>query len=203
KCQVLTPRQAEQLLSKLPIKHRERHANVPFKFNTNQRILHRHAQQLYSDGKPLWIILLKSRRVGGSAWADGMLTCHCLAKPQAEALIVSHQYTSSKALFSIPKGLVSGLPFKINLNKQHEIDFPHPEGSSILKIATAGSMIGGRGLTLSALHLSEAAFYPGEGSFLSLIPAVSYDPSTILIIESTANGKIGPGESFYNYWKDA
>lgn len=200
---MLNPAQAERLLNKLPIRHRESHSNVPFIFNPNQKILQRHAQQLYDENKPLWIILLKSRRVGGSAWADAILTCHCIAKPQAEALIVAHQYTSSKALFSIPKGLVGGLPFKIPLNKQHEIEFPHPEGNSFLKIATAGSMIGGRGLTLSALHLSEAAFYPGEGSFLSLIPAVSYDPTTILIIESTANGKIGPGESFYNYWKAA
>ena len=197
---MLNPSQAELFLSKLPIRHRETGKSVPFTFNPNQKILQRHAQQLYDEGKPLWIILLKSRRVGGSAWSEGMLTCHCLAKAQAEALIVAHQFNSSKALFSIPKGLVAGLPFKIPLNKQHEIEFPHPDGNSTLKIATAGSVTSGRGLTLSALHLSEAAHYPGEGSFLSLIPAVSHDPSTILIIESTANGKIGPGESFYNYW---
>lgn len=197
---MLNPSQAESFLSRLPIRHRDTGINVPFRFNPNQRILQRHAQSLYDQGKPLWIILLKSRRVGGSAWSEGMLTCHCLSKPQAEALIVAHQFNSSKALFSIPKGLVAGLPFKIPLNKQHEIEFPHPEGVSTLRIATAGSVTSGRGLTLSALHLSEAAHYPGEGSFLSLIPAVSHDPSTILIIESTANGKIGPGESFYNYW---
>ena len=200
---MLNPAQAELFLSKLPIRHRDTGVSVPFRFNPNQRILQQHAQNLYDAGKPLWIILLKSRRVGGSAWTEGMLTCHCLAKAQAEALIVAHQFNSSKALFSIPKGLVGGLPFKIPLNKQHEIEFPHPEGISTLKIATAGSITSGRGLTLSALHLSEAAHYPGEGSFLSLIPAVSYDPSTILIIESTANGKIGPGESFYNYWTAA
>lgn len=200
---MLNPAQVESFLSRLPIRHRERHTNVPFIFNPNQKILQHHARSLYSQGKPLWIILLKSRRVGGSAWADAYLTCHCLSKSQAEALIVAHQYKSSSALFAIPKGLVQGLPFRIPLNKQHQIEFPHPHGTSTLTIATAGSMIGGRGLTLSALHLSEAAFYPGEGSFLSLIPAVSYDPSTILIIESTANGKIGPGESFYNYWKAA
>jgi hypothetical protein len=33
--------------------------------------------------------------------------------------------------------------------------------------------------------------------------AVPDDPSTIVCIESTANGKVGIGESFYRYWKDA
>src|SRR5215472_1589485 len=150
---MLNPAQVESFLAKLPIKHRETHSSVSFKLNPNQRILQARAQDLYDQNKPLWIILLKSRRVGGSAWADGYLTCHCLAKPQAEALIVAHQYSASSALFSVPKGLVQGLPFRIPLNKQHEITFPHPTGSSTLRIATAGSMVGGRGLTLSALHL--------------------------------------------------
>jgi hypothetical protein len=200
---VLNPSKVETFLNKLPIRHRETGKNVPFIFNPNQKILNGIAQHLYDKGKPLWLILLKSRRVGGSAWADAYLTCHCVAKESAEALIVAHEYRSSKALFSIPRGLVGGLPFVVPPTTQHKVEFPHKDGLSTLQIATAGTTVSGRGLTLSALHLSEAALYPAAESFTSLINAVSYDPSTILIMESTANGKVGPGETFYQYWKAA
>lgn len=196
--------QVERFLERLPIRDRDSGRIVNFRLNPNQKLLmHRMQAELYAKGKPLWVILLKSRRVGGSALADALLTCHGLSKEMAEALIVAHQYKSSTALFQIPKMLVGGLPFSIQTPNQHKIVFPHPRGPSTLSLATAGSTQGGRGLTLSALHLSEAAFFGGPESFTSLIPAVSYDPSTILIIESTANGRVGPGEQFYQYWQAA
>jgi len=101
--------------------------------------------------------------------------------------------------------LVSGLPYGNTVVdvRTRRIIVPHPDGDSILDISTAGSVIGGRGLTLSFVHLSEAAFFPGEDSFLSLLPAVSDGDDTFVAIESTANGRVGPGKAFYDFWNSA
>src|SRR5216684_74464 len=81
--------------------------------------------------------------------------------------------------------------------------FMHGEGRSILDIATAGTIAAGRGLTLSGLHLSEAAQYPGQDSFLSLLPAVSKGDNSMVYVESTAFGKTGVGKVFYDFWQKA
>lgn len=200
---MLNLHQVQTFLEHLPIRDRDTGRMINFRLNPNQQIVMDRLKAQYDKGKPLWYICLKSRRVGMSALADALLTCHCLGKKNAEALIVAHQYKSSTALFQIPKMLVQGLPFAVPIPTQHKIVFNHPSGNSTLSLATAGSTQGGRGLTLSALHLSEAAFFPGSDSFTSLIPAVSYNPDTILVLESTANGRVGPGEAFYQYWQAA
>jgi hypothetical protein len=51
--------------------------------------------------------------------------------------------------------------------------------------------------------MSEAAYYPSLESFSSLLPMVPRDLNSIIIIESTAQGRVGPGEHFYDYWCNA
>jgi hypothetical protein len=53
------------------------------------------------------------------------------------------------------------------------------------------------------LHLTEAGFYPYEGVFTSLMNTLSKDPNNGCMIESTANGLEGPGESYYQAWEAA
>lgn len=48
-----------------------------------------------------------------------------------------------------------------------------------------------------AVANSEAANIKDANAFSSLLPALSYDPTTIRIIESTPRGKQGPGAEFY------
>ena len=112
---------------------------------------------------------------------------------------------SKKGLFRVPRDL------GIELNRQtHSIDvradqirFSHSTGDSVLDIATAGSVGGGRGLTLTFLHLSECAQYPGADSFLGILPAVSKAPDTVIALESTAFGRGGIGQIFYDFWNRA
>lgn len=193
-----------QLLSKLPIRHRDTGATVPFVFNFNQRrAVAKYEKWLASEGL-FRIICVKSRRVGFSKLSDGILFAHCLALPNAHALIVAHDFKTSVDLFRDPLAWVKALPFSLPLPTQRKIRLPHPQGESVLDIATAGNIAGGHGMTLSALHLSEAARYPGQDSFTSLLPTVSdNDPNSVIIIESTANGQVGQGEVFYQYWKAA
>ena len=194
-------------MSKLPVKHRDLLTDVPFVLNPNQAILHRKVKEHYSRYGNIRAILLKARRVGGSSYADALAACHCLAKPQSHAMIVAHlKDVADKGLFRVPRDMMSALNSRfpgVADVRTKSIIFPHSLGDSNLDLATAGSVGTGRGLTLSFLHLSEAASYPGQQSFVSILPAVSKAPDTAIILESTAQGRTGIGETFYDYWNSA
>lgn len=142
-----------------------------------------------------------------SSWFDGLAFAHCLARPQAHAMIVAHlKDVADKGLFRVPKDLGVSLNDRFSGAcdvRARSIIFQHTLGASNLDIATAGSVGAGRGMTLTFLHLSEAAQYPGADSFLSILPAVSEAPDTIIALESTALGRTGIGETFYEYWQSA
>lgn len=195
------------MLSRLPIKDRQKNISVPFYLNPNQLKAHNLVSRQYDRDKWIRAVILKARRVGMSSYFDGILFCHCHARPQAHAQIVAHlKQTSETGLFRVPRDLANGI------NKTFEgacdvrarnIIFHHTSGDSLLDLATAGTGSAGRGLTLTALHLSEAAQFPGDDSFLSLLPAVSEAPDTVVAVESTAFGRTGVGQAFYEFWNAA
>lgn len=154
---------ARRLLQALPIKDRDSAAVVRFALNSNQARMLSLLEEHQRKGNPLWAIILKARRVGVSSLVDALLTCHCLSTANAHNLIVAHQMRTTEALFSVPRRLVGGLPFSLPPPQTKRIVFPHPEGDSLLDIATAGTVETGRGFTLSGLHICLA-----RGSLVSL-----------------------------------
>lgn len=204
---------AKQLLAQLPIRDRESRVITPFKLNPNQVIFMDRLEAWIKKKKLPRIIVLKARRVGISSLTEGLAVCHCLAKDGAKAVIVAHQFASSQALFEVPTNLVTlGIPGQVSLAEKlgmptptkHKIEFPHKRSKSELSIATAGSIGGGRGMAHSFLHLSEVAKYTnGQEAFLSLLPTVPNDPDTMIVLESTANGRVYEGQLFYEYWNAA
>ena len=198
---------ARLLLSKLVIKDRDKNTSVPFSLNPNQLKAHHIIKASYEKYGWIRVIMTKARRVGMSSYIDGLAHCHCVARPQAHAMIVAHlKDVANKGLFRVPRDLATSLNDKFPGAcdvRASSIIYPHTLGDSNLDIATAGSVGAGRGLTLTFLHLSEAAQYPGQGSFLSILPAVSKAPDTVIALESTAYGRSGVGETFYEYWNGA
>jgi len=195
------------LLSKLGIKDRERNVTVPFIFNPNQVKAHNIIKKHYEEHKNVRVIVVKARRVGMSSLFDGYGVCHCEARPQAHAMIVAHlKDVADKGLFRVPRDLSVALNDRfpgIADVRTKSIIYHHALGDSNLDIATAGSVGAGRGMTLTFLHLSECAQYPGQESFLSILPAVAKAPDTFIALESTAQGRTGIGETFYEYWNAA
>lgn len=197
---------AANLLYSLPIPDYESQAMVPFRFKPSQIMLLNRFKAQRKKGMPIRAIICKSRRFGGSAFVDGLGVAHCLAEENVNAMIVAHRKDSAEALFRVPSTLIKGLSatgYDLPEPTQKKITFPHPGGDSTLSIATAGDVLGGRGAAFSFLHLSEAAGYQGKAPFTSLLSTVADHPSTAIIVESTANKKIGPGEAFFNMWCDA
>ena len=195
--------QAQLLLSKLPVKDRESGLIVKFVFNANQQTFMGHLRHQWAEIGMCRAIVLKARRVGISSASDGLLVPHCLSRPQAHAKIVAHRADTAEGLFRVPRDLARALPFPVGEIMTRKIIFHHPQGNSVMDIATAGAVSGGRGLTLSGLHLSEAAQFTGEDSFLSLLPAVQNGPGSMVFIESTAFGRVGVGKAFYEFWTNS
>ena len=192
------------LLSRLPIKDRENHRPTPFTFYPSQERRFQKMHEQWESQKQVRIIDLKSRRVGFSSQTDAFFWCLCLAYPNMNAKIVAHLVTSSEELFRVPADLSRGFPeFPLQDIQQKKIYFRHRTGDSQLTVATAGTPAAGRGGTLSALHLSECAKYPDPEIFTAMISSVSKGPGSLIVLESTANGREGPGEAFAQYWDEA
>lgn len=195
--------------SKFKIKHRDRAAQVALELNPSQTLVVDKLMQQAIDGLPMWAIILKARRVGISTECSFLNVIHCTAFPNAVAMSVAHRAKNVRAMFRDARAGHTTLCYDCGLDPEqlrtaHELRFPHLDGESLYSIATAKTVEGARGLTVTALHLSEAAFYEqAEDAFTALISTVAYRQDTMILIESTANGKVGPGETFYNYWIEA
>lgn len=196
--------------SKFKIKHRDRSAQVPFELNPSQTLVIDKLMDQADQGKPMWAIILKARRVGISTECSFLNVIHCTAFENAIAMSVAHRAKNVRAMFRDARAGHTTLCYDCRLDPEqlrtaHELRFPHEdEQDSLYSIATAKTVEGARGLTVTALHLSEAAFYEqSQDAFTALISTVAYRPDTMILIESTANGKVGPGETFYEYWVEA
>lgn len=135
---------ARLLLSKLPVKHRDTNLSVPFILNPNQAKTHEIIKRHYAEHGSIRTITLKARRVGMSSYFDGLAFVHCLARPQAHAMIVAHlKDVADKGLFRVPKDLGMGLAERFSNAcevRARSIIFPHAAGDSNLDIAMAGSV---------------------------------------------------------------
>lgn len=195
---------ARQFLERLTIRDLKSGNMVPFIFNRNQQKAFQIMRDLEDRKKPLWLVFLKSRRVGISSMSDGLGFCHVMAKANRDGLILAHLLSSAKKIFQVPMSLWTSLPMKPGMPPTaSKITFSHAQGKSILEIATAGREDIARGSTLSFLHLSEAAMYERETTFSSVLSSVHYSPDNIVVVESTPNGMVGRGKAFYDLWCDA
>lgn len=198
----------ESLCSRLTIPHRDiatgTRGQSRWRFNPSQQKIMAKLYERRYQKKPLWLIFLKARRLGISTFTAAMLVAQQLQKPGAKGMIVAQLSATSKELFERAQDFSKQLPIRLPPHTQQEIYFPHSNAISTLRRSTAKTVISGRGLTLNGLHLTEAAFYPGEDSFVALLNTVSAaDPDNIVVIETTANGIEGDGEAYYNYWEAA
>lgn len=154
--------------------------------------------------KPLWVIHMKGRRLGISTFWLAMLTAQQMQKANCSGKIVAQLKKTATELFSMPSEFSKQLPMTFPSPTKEELYFPHSGGMSTLSWATAKTAVGGRGQTVNGLLLSEAAFFPNEESWISLLNMVSSkDPDNIVVVETTPNGMEGPGSTYYNYWNDA
>jgi hypothetical protein len=195
------------LCSRLTLRDRDSGARIPFKLRPQQLQVIEQAKEHMARGRRLYMIFLKARRLGISSLANAIQIAHIASKPDTHAAIIAQIRETSTELFgqasNFAKDLLPINPGLEIVNKQ--ILYPHQGSeSSNLRHYTAATVQGTRGLTLSSVHMTEAAFYPYEGAYKSILNTLSSkDPDNICLIETTANGMEGAGEAYYEYWQAA
>lgn len=174
---------------------------VPFDLNEGQQIVHAalEAQRLNFG----WVraIILKQRQGGISTYIAGRYYQRTSMNRGVNTYILSHEQSSSDALFSIVDRFQRNNPFAphIGVSNVKELVFDRLESS--YQVATAGAKEGGRGRSISLFHGSEAAFWNNAPAhFAASVQAVPLEIGTEVTLESTS---AGPSGEYYERYQDA
>ncbi len=182
---------------------------VPFVLRPYQIRLWQLMQKMEKEGRPVRVIVLKSRQLGFSTMMQCYLLWRTITNPYSGCLTVAHDESASRQLFSkiefayenMPKELFDELEKAKNTAiRGKKLTFGAPLDSEF-HVDTANNKGLGRGFTFQRCHLSELAFWEKiEDIFYGLMAALGKRPGTECVIESTANGL---GNFHYKLWKRA
>ena len=181
---------------------------INLQFNEPQQRLYDIIKEQKLKNKPVRIVILKARQLGFSTITESILFKETTTKFNVNTGIITHQDEATKNLFNMSKLMYECLPQEMKPAKKasnaQELIFDNDKGTGLkskIRCMTAGSQGVGRSYTYDNLHVSELAFWPGnkKTTMTGLLQAVPNLPSTIIIIESTANGF----EYFKEIWDGA
>lgn len=189
---------------------------VPLVWSKAQRRLARAILGQKREGKPIRIVLLKTRQFGGSTVIQSFLFWLAQTRRTQRTLTVGHKETSSHKIHGMARGMFEHLPRwlrpMVRYNAKTQLYMANPDRrsdsqglQSHMLSDTAGDMaknpVGDgkadfrRSETFNLLHLSEVAFWPAADKLLdALLSSVPYAPGTAVFLESTANRK---GDAWY------
>lgn len=143
-------------------------------------------------------IVLKSRQLGLSSITVALSIRSCIVKDNSTCVLISHNQTSTNAVFDKLKQMFNSLPSfikpKLLTNNRQELSF---ENGSKITCMTAGNKDLLRGETVNSIcHLSEFSFWKNSEKQMKAISQAVSENGTI-IIESTANGFNKFSEIYY------
>lgn len=155
-------------------------------------------------GQPVRIIALKARQLGFSTITEAAMFWNALMHDHSFGLVMAHLTDSTEAIFDMTRRYWDYFPYRDAYTQKYhskrELSWEEPLGSGI-RIATASSKAGGRARTINFLHGSEVAFWDEPEELMTgLRQTVPSDPSSVIILESTANGV---GNWFHHTWVEA
>jgi hypothetical protein len=191
------------------VKDKDKDEVVPFRLNhVQRRLLALMNEQMRLTGR-VRIVILKARQQGASTFASAYFYFRLSQSKLKKGMVVAHHATPTNALFDMYKRFHDHMPVEpFNMKPQtanrsrRELTFAKLD--SAISVATAGGEEIGRGETLAFAHLSEVAFWKpadkASANFAALMQAVPDADGTVVLAESTANGKSG---KFYELWNSA
>lgn len=183
---------------------------IRLKLKPAQSRLYEVIKREHEAGRPVRLLILKARQLGFSTLVEAMMYQDSATRKLVRTMIVAHRDDSTAGLFRMNKLFYDASPSAVKpirkANNAQELVFENPTKNaaekeanpglmSSIRCVTAGAGGIGRSETLTNLHASEFAFWPGdpEKTLLGLMQALPDDPNTMAVIESTPNG--------YNYFK--
>lgn len=171
--------------------------NVPLEANRVQREYEKKRRQSN--------VVLKARQLGITTWIAGQFFLKTITHPGTVTVQVAHTQDAAQSIFRIvhrflrclPQSLCKGA-LKTSLVNTRQIIFPGMD--SEYRVETAGAPNAGRGLTISNLHCSEVARWPGDPAEILNGLRAALSPAGELVLESTPMGAAG---CFWKEWQDA
>lgn len=176
---------------------------VPFIFNKAQRYAHDQIEAQRAQTGKVRALILKGRQQGMSTYTAARYYHKTIFVFGTTTFILSHQASTTGALFDIVKRYQEKLPAPLQpqlaASNKNQLKFLGRD--SEYTVGTAGNEEIGRGFTIKQLHCSEIAKYERTDELeTGLFQAVSDMAGTEIILESTANGM---GNLFYRKCMDA
>lgn len=175
----------------------------PFIFNRAQLYLHQKLEEQLAKTGRVRAIILKGRQSGCSTYVQARFFHKVATTRGKKAFILTHEAEATKNLFDMTKrycdGLPSGLIPKPDASSAKELNFKSL--GSGYGVGTAGNKAVGRSQTVQLFHGSEVAYWPHAAEHSAgILQAVSNEPETEIILESTA---CGMGNFFHHIWQNA
>ncbi|MNW38168.1 Terminase-like family protein [compost metagenome] len=179
---------------------------VPLVLNDAQKKLARTVFEQIKKGKPVRIIILKARQMGFSTTTEAIIYYLTSLQEAKNAFIVAQDSSASENLYDMFRLYYDYIPEQIKpmrkRNNSRRLTFENPALKdserkkepglkSKITVQSAENKVLARSETIHYLHASELAFWPENRKkkhLTSLFAALSKEPGTVGIIESTANG---------------
>lgn len=188
----------EELAESLLRVRDKRGAMVPLLANRAQREFERRAGRAN--------VVLKARQMGITTWVAGRFLLKTMLVPGTVSVLVAHTRESAEMIFAsvrrmwemLPDALVDELRLrKVRCNAGALV---LDAVGSEFRVMSAGDTNAGRGVTISNLHCSEVARWPGNSAEALAGLKAALVPGGELVMESTPNGAWG---AFYREWCEA
>jgi hypothetical protein len=163
------------------------------------------AQRRFEIGRGQENIVLKARQMGLSTWIAGRFLLKTMLVPGTSTLMVAHTRESAEALFATVARMWENLPTEAQRSiglrgRANSSQMTFQLADSSFRVASAGELNAGRGLTVHNLHCSEVARWPGDAAETLAGLRAALAPEGELVLESTPNGAYG---CFYAQWMRA
>ncbi len=180
-------------------------AGRPIPFTLNQAQLFAHSRleaQLKQLGR-VRALVLKGRQQGLSTLIQARYFHKVITTRGQKAFILTHEAEATKNLFEMTKRYYETLPEGLcpEADRSSAKELRFNQFDSGYSVGTAGNKSVGRSQTIQLFHGSEVAYWPtAEEHTKGVMEAVSNEPGTEIILESTANGI---GNLFHQMWQAA
>jgi hypothetical protein len=163
------------------------------------------AQREYEKKRGQSNIILKARQLGMTTWVAGQFFLKTITHPGTLTVQVAHTQNAAESIFRIVQRFLRCLPpsmcqgaLKTSRVSAQRMIFPDMD--SEYRVDTAGAPNAGRGLTITNLHCSEVARWPGDAAEVLQGMRAAISPKGELVLESTPMGAAG---CFWKEWQDS
>ena len=179
----------------LKIKDHVSSSIIPLNLNAGQKILHAIAEKQSKEKGYVRILLLKTRRFGGSTYIEGRFYWKTSLSFNKNTFIIGHEQDSTDTLYQMATLFHQLNPIKPATLKSNakELIFDNEQGTGLksqYRLATAKNLSAGRSQGIHHLHDSEEAYWSNADILLpGLLGCLPPPPAeSECFRESTANG---------------